>query len=61
MTTIEHDDLTQRFIREEDIERIIREAMTYNFEARKDDAVAYVAVDNTLRLMKHKIEDLFNG
>ena len=61
MTTIEHEDFTQRFVREKDIDRIIREAMAYNFEARKDDAATYVAVDNTLRLMKHKIEDLFNG
>ena len=55
MKTIEHEDQTQRFIREEDINRIISQAMVYNFEIRKDDAATYVAVDNTLRLMKHKI------
>tara|TARA_B100000287_G_C20620862_1_gene775894 strand:- start:1250 stop:1432 length:183 start_codon:yes stop_codon:yes gene_type:complete len=59
--TIEHGDLTQRFVREEDINKIISQAMAYNFEFRKDDAATYVAVDNTLRLMKHKIEDLFNA
>mgnify|MGYP003125666531 CR=1 FL=1 len=38
---------------------IIDEAIVLNFE-RREDAASYVAVDNTLKFLKHKLEDLLD-
>ena len=58
---IDNAEQTQRFVRETDIQDIISKAIIMNFEMRANDAATYVAVDNTLRLLKHEVEDLFNA
>ena len=36
----------------------IDKAIVMNFELRAEDAASYVAVDNTLKQLKHFVEDL---
>ena len=41
-----------------DVLNAIDEAIFMNFEERAEDTASYVSVDNTLRLLKHTVEDL---
>lgn len=54
-------DVTMDTVSKMAVFKIIEEAEQFNLTERDEDPAVFVAVENTLRLLKHRIGDLPSG